>query len=383
MEDFTEEFDGELVTEMATGASALLPLDPQLVEEITKGDDDPVFATYVIESGWSKSRRFWAPEMLDSIAEQINSASEPVVGYQGHVPDSMDNFHFPDIGIHWLKAKIQPSSENTRLYVKGYALPGTKARDYIKRRLARVISVSGKGTHSPVKGGVAVKEFQLESIDLARPRRSGMKTQLVSVTQEMEEGDVKPEEIAALQENELRAHNPGLVKTVEDAAKKPLEDKITEIEGDKQTADENADELSKIREALGIDKDADPLDVIAALMAKTKEQAKGVREKILAGVLAKKFKDEPVRNLVSKMLVTEMEEIDTTDESAAEKKITEMVNEKIDQDNDLKKLVEVGGGLSLGGGNVHFAGGEEGNDSDKLKPGEENAYIRVKARGKS
>lgn len=363
--DIQDNFTGELVTEMATGTAALVSLDPALVTEITQGDEDPVFVTYAIESGWSVNRRYWPPEVLTKIAEQVNQSTDPVVGYRGHIPPAEDGFSFPEIGLHWLKATTQISSDKSKLFVKAYALPGTKAREYIKRKLAKTISVSGKALLKPIKGGVAVSDFDLESIDLARPRTAGMKTQLVAVTQEMEDDTVKPEEIAALQENELRAHNPGLVTSIETEAKKPLETKISEMETEAENSNGNADLLTKIREALGIDENADILAIVGETVGKLKQAVQDSREKMFDEVLEKKFKNENTRNLVRRLAVSEMQSEDTEemDEDKYREHVEKRVTEMIENDADLKALAsehETGGGRSLSGGTSDRAGKNEG-----------------------
>jgi len=374
MDEIYDVFECEVVSEMAAGASALVPLTNEQFEEVTQGDENPLFATFLIESGWSKSKRYWPPEILDSIREQVNGAHESVVGYMGHIKPEDDGFSFPDIQLQWLKASLQPSSDKVKLLVKAYVLPGAKARDLLKRKLIRTISVSGDAILQPIQGGVAVKEFALESIDLSRPRKAGMKTSLVALTSEMDGGDVKPEEIAALQENELRAHNPTLVKAIEDSAKTPLETKVSEMEAAVGDLQPKADLMVEIRKVLGIAEDADPLEALGELMTKVKTAAKDMQESIFNDVLEKKFKNEKTRNLVKKLFVTEMETpSDEEDKDELKKKVTEMIDARIDSDDDLKALAseEVGGGASLSS-----APSDRGNPRE-LKPGYANDNIEV------
>lgn len=375
MDQITDLFDVEVVSEMASGASTLVSLPPDLVAEITDGDDDPLFATFVIQSGWSNSKRYWAPEVLDTISEQVNKAGEPVVGYMGHIKPDDDAFTFPDIQLQWLKSVIQPSSDKTKMFVKAYVLPGTKARDYLKRKLVRTVSVRGDANLKRIQGGVAVSEFDLESIDLSRPRKAGMKTQLVALTSEMEDSTVKPEEIAALQENELRAHNPTLVTEIESKATQPLTEKVSEMEAAAEDGKKSTDLIVEIRKALGLAEDADVLTTVGELMTKLKESTKGIKDKIFSEVLEKKFKNENTRNLVRRLAVSEMstEDEETEDEDEYRKKVEEMVNNFIENDDDLKALVastETGGGRSLSS-----LPGERGNR--EIKEGYSNDNIEV------
>jgi hypothetical protein len=269
---------------------------------------------------------------------------------------------------------LQPSSDKSKLYVKAYALPSSKARDYLKRKLVRTVSVNGVANLKRIQGGVSVNEFDLESIDLSRPRKSGMKNTLVALTTEMEDSTVKPEEIAALQENELRAHNPALVTVIEDSAKKPLEEKVTEMEAGAEEVKKDSDLIAEIRTSLGLAEDADVLTTIGELMSKVKDQVKDMKDKAFDKVLERKFKSESTRNLVRRLAVSEMtidEEIE--DEEEYEKKVEEMFNNFIDKDEDLKALVsntETGGGRSLSGAPVDRGG-------RKIEAGYENENIEV------
>ena len=167
------------------------------------------------------------------------------------------------------------------------------------------------------------------------------------LTSEMENegGSVKPEEIGALQENELRAHNPNLVKQIEDTAKAPLETKVSEITTEGESGKEALTMISKIRESLGLDENGDLLEALGNLVAKSKDVAKEARTKYLDTVLEKKFKDEPTRNLARRLIVSEMSEgqyvteMDSAKDDELEKKTEEVVNKVIDSDPDLKKMV--------------------------------------------
>jgi hypothetical protein len=367
-------FDCTVVSEMAAGSTTLVPLSEDQVNEITQGDDDPLFATFVIESGWSKSRRYWSPEVLDKIREQINGASEPVVGYMGHIKPEDEGFSFPDIQLHWVKAGLQTSSDKTKLLVKSYVLPGTKARDYLKRKLVRTISVSGDALLERIQGGVSVKDFDLESIDLSRPGKAGMKTSLVGLTSEMESGEVKPEEIAALQENELRAHNPALVKTIEEAVKAPLETQVSEMSATVDELKPSGDMLTEIRKSLKLDEDGDVLTAISEIMDKARKAAKDAKDRVLTEVLEKKFKNENARVLVKRLMVSEMETFDVEDEGETRTKIEEMVNSKINDDEELKKVID---GTEIGGGRSPAPKGGDRSGHDELTPGTENENISV------
>lgn len=381
-----ESFD--TVAEMSTDAvGGLVPLSASLVARVTEGDDDPRFATFVIGSGWSKSKRFWGPELFGEVVSEIQNAAdgEPIVGYMGHIAPNDDPYVFPEIQLQWLGAKMVQTGEKAKLAVKAYVLPGTKGRDYLKRGLVKTVSWRGKAAQIPFQGGVRILKFAIESIDLSRPRAAGMSARMVgALTSEMEEGGntVKPDEIAALAENELRAHAPALVKAIEGGATGPLNTKIGEME----TAIEGAKPIKalipQLREMLGLGEDADEVGTITAVISHLKAEGKSLREGILDKVLSKRFQggSESDKSLVRRILVGEMTERDvklTGDEDKDEKVISEMVTETIDGDTSLKQVVsEMENTPPAPPGTQQPSPG----DRESWKPGMSTSNVRVKAR---
>lgn len=390
MDDLIEVFEAE-VSEMTADGGNLVPLDPVFVGEITEGDDDPRFATFIIESGWSKSKRLWSPELFGKVVSEINSAaaSEPLVGFMGHIRPEDDPYTFPEIQLQWCGAKLLQMGEKAKLAVKAYVLPGTKAREYMgkKKPLVRTVSWRGKAAQVPFhdgnQQGVKITDFHIESIDLARPRSAGMSAKLVgALTSEMEEGgkEVKPEEIAALQPNELRAHAPALVASIEDEAKKPLETKISEMEAAAAATKPALDLIPDLRKLLKLDDDADEISVIQSALNYFKAEGKKLRETVLDSVLAKRFKggSDNDKALVRRLLVGEMESRDvkiTGDEEKDEKAVSEMVTEIVDGDSSLKELVSE---MENAPPAPPTTGDRQQQDGE-WKPGYESTNVRVKA----
>jgi hypothetical protein len=387
-EDFiTEIFEPvEMVVEMATNPSGLVPLPLEFLQEVTQGDDKPVFGTYVIESGWSKSKRFWGPELFGGVASEINSAAttEPIVGYRGHIRPDDDPYDFPEIQLQWVGAKLQQMGEKAKLAVKAYFLPGTKARDYAGRRLAQTVSWRGKVAQEMFQKGVRIKEFQIESIDLARPRAAGMSARLVALTSEMDtEGrkEVKPEEILALQPNELRAHNPGLVKTIEDEVRAPLDTKIGEMTTEATAVQPTLDLIPDLRKALKLNDDTDTVDVIKAAVSHLRQAGTDLRDAVLAKVLDKKLKgeDEKSRNLVRRIIMSEMKTREVTlsgDEAKDEAAVSEMVNEIISSSDDLKQIVSE---MEDTPASLPSSSTERSGQARTLKAGDKTSNLRVRS----
>lgn len=386
MDFITEVFEPvEVVVEMTTTPGGMVQISPTLLGDVIKGDDSPLFGTYVIESGWSKSKRFWGPELFNGVASEINTAavSEPIVGYLGHIKPDDDPYNFPEIQMQWVGAKLLSLGDKARLAVKAYFLPGTKAREYAERKLAKTVSWRGKIAQEMFEKGVRVKEFQIESIDLARPRAAGMSARLVALSSEMDEGrsdEVKPEEIAALSANELRAHNPGLVTTIEAEARKPLETKVGEMTADADEVKPTLDLIPDLRKLLGLKDDTEPLAVIQAAVTQLRESGKKLRDSVLDSVLSKKLKggDEADRAMVRRVLVGEIVQRDpelTGDSDKDEKLVTEMVNEIVNTDENLKqKVSEMEGEPASPPTTAKDRGGKR-----ELKPGYSNSRITVRS----
>lgn len=378
-----EIFDSiQVVAEQASQQGNLLPLDKALIESVSEGDDDPRFATFVIESGWSKSKRYWAPSVFTSVHEQIsNPSGEPFVGYLGHINPEDDPYAFPEIQFQWLKSRVESLGDKARIFLKAYVLPDTKARFYMKRGLARSVSWRGEAIEVPMKGGRGVKDFILESIDLARPRKAGMSARLVGgLTTEMHEGgdSVNSAEISALTENELRAHNPTLVQAIEEGAKKPLSEQINDLEKkNSETEKENVDLLAEIRRLFHIADDAPVLDVLKKAAEELSSAGRAVRDALLSDVLKGKFKDDRTRSLVQRLVAAEMasNDVELSGDNEKDKKlVTEMVNNFINEDEELKEMVS-----EMEGGSADPPGTKTDDDRREIKEGYESKNIRVRA----
>lgn len=386
--DLIEVFETE-VSEMTTDPAGLVPLSPEFVSEITDGDDDPRFATFVIESGWSKSKRYWGPELFGQVVSEINAAAvnEPLVGYMGHIAPDDDPYVFPEIQLQWCGAKLLQMGEKAKLAVKAYVLPGTKARTYLskKKPLVRTVSWRGSAGQVPFEQGVKITSFHPESIDLARPRSAGMSAKLVgALTSEMNEGgnSVKPEEIAALQPNELRAHAPQVVTSIEDEAKKPLQEKISEMETTAAAVKPSLDLIPELKKLLKLDNDSDEISVMQAAIEYFKTEGKKIRETILDTVLEKRFKggSDADKTLVRRILASEMESRDvkiTGNKEEDEKAISEMITKFVDGEPSLKQLVSE---MEQAPPAPPVTGHENGGNGDGWKAGFETSNVRVKAR---
>jgi hypothetical protein len=382
-EAITETFEGLVsVSEMTSDPAALVPLSADVVARVTAGDSDPKFATFVIEPGWSKSKRYWGEELFGEVAAEINAAAsdEPIVGYLGHITPEEDPYRFPEIQLEWCGAKLL----GKKLAVKAYALPGTKGREYLEKGRVKNVSWRGKIQQELYQQGVRVKKFVIESIDLARPRSAGMSARLVgALTSEMSEeeegGGVKPEEIAALTANELRAHNPGLVTTIETEARGPLETKVSEMEAVVEAEKPLKAEIPNLKKILGLADDADEVTVLQSAVAFIRDQGRTIREAIIDKVLKTRKLDsnDPNAKLARRIIVGEMMEFQPTGDAAKdEQAATEMVNRVIDGDEQLKQIASEMEGAPPA---VPETGSTGRDGTRELKPGYKSQNIRVRS----
>ena len=300
----------------------------------------------------------------------------------GHIRPEDDPYSFPEIQLQWLGAKALTSGDKAKLLAKAYVLPNTKGRDYLKRGLVKSVSWRGKVSQEAFQQGVKIKKFVIESIDLSRPRAAGMSARLVgSLTSEMEEGgnDLKPEEILALQENELRAHNLKLVEAIEENARKPFEQKVSEMESDAATVKPVVDLIPEFRKMLGLKDDVDDVTVLGHALDSIKDAGKTVRDSILDSVLGRKFKDDSTRSLVKRLIVSEMDGVRnfkaTGNSETDEKAVSEMVNTFIDSDKTIKEQVSEMEAVPPSPPNTE----RDRNSNRELKVGYQSSRIRVRS----
>lgn len=338
-----------------------VPIAQDRVEAIKAQDDDPMFVTVEIEEGMSRSNRLWEPQVLQSIAQQVNEKLP--VAYQGHIKEEDDPFSFPDPKTAWLGARaIKKPDGKVVLRIKGYMLDPEMKR-LVKLGAVDGVSVRGDAVLEPLRGGGAkVGEFDLESIDWARKGRSGMKSKVVSVTSEMLEGGnpVEPKDIAALKEAELREHNPLLVESIENKAAEPLQTKVTEQTAAIDAAKPEHDLLVSIREKLGLDEDADVLENLSAIVDRVDGAVRTEVRNFIKEKVADKVKSESGQKLVLRM-IGEMSDVkaETGEDGKLDKETQTIIENRLtkafEEDEDVKAIVTEqistapAGGRGLGG----------------------------------
>jgi len=172
-------------------------VDKNIVSELIKDDKAPMFVTVEAANPQvSANGNVWDKKALFSIAEQVNTKKPD--GYFGHLTEEERETKMPESQTLWLGATVKEIDGKDRLFIKGYVLPyANKLRTYLKKAIAigKKVGVSVYGTANQIwdnsLNAKKIMNFDLESIDWARPGAEGMKTMgLVSVTSEMKEGKV-------------------------------------------------------------------------------------------------------------------------------------------------------------------------------------------------
>jgi len=173
-----------------------------------------------------------------------------------------------------------------------------------------------------------------------------------------------------------------LVEAIETDARKPLEEKVTEMEGKDAKLKPALDLFPQLRSLLGLKDDADEISVVSAVVTKLKSEGKSLREGLIDKVLDKRFKggSESDRALVRRVLVGEMESQDvklTGNSDEDEKTVSDGISAIIDGDENLKKTVSE---MENAPPNVGGTQEEGGNSTKEWKPGMSTSNVRVKAR---
>lgn len=324
------------VEEMVGDISSIVSLDKVRVQEMLDeyADDKPQFPILRITGGLSGNGNNWNDTVLTDVAEQINRDEKP--GYWGHIPPADKGYVFPDVETLWLGAKVTNENGKKVLYVKGYNVPGGRARKH--RRIAKVVSWAGTASGKVISGVRQIEKFALESIDWARPGSAGMNARVVAVVSEME-GSEEVTELAKVTVDQLRAENPSLFTLVKQEVEKEHEQSVSEMKKKAETADEAESIFSKLRKVLGIEADKDIVEAVTQVVTKVEDIGKGeLKDKVL-NALTKHIKggddkaQERARATVLRLFpVTEM--VGKTDDE-----ISKEVESFLSSDEDAKAIV--------------------------------------------
>jgi hypothetical protein len=346
MTTLTEEVTEQVVWEgtiaemgpLDTSTRPDLQIPSDFMDTIKKSDDDPMFVTVEVKSGWSRSKRNWKPEHLRKVVDKVNK--ERMAGNLGHPLLDQKEYEraFPLPQVAWCTATM----EGDKAVFKGYVLKRSEARDLLRLGLIDGVSIFGDSRMRPVQGGYEVISFEPETIDFARKGRSGMQSRIVSLTGEQSPGrgeNVEPKDITAISEDELRTHAPLLVKEIERKAVEPVEAKVGEQATAIAELKPEVDLLGEIKKLLKLKDGENPVEKLAAFIEDVESAGKEEIKSFVHNLIEKKVKSTRGQALV-KRLIGEMHteyEGPLTDELKS--KIETDFSERVEGDEDIKSLV--------------------------------------------
>lgn len=272
------------------------------LEELLTGDDDPMFVTIdALTDTVSGNKRRWTSEELHNVAKQVMEKKPD--GYQGHLRPDERSSKAPDAVTMWLGAKVANHKGKNRLFIKGYVLPkATQFKDYLRRAGAAgknvAVSVYGQAFEkwNETLNAFEIQNFQLESIDWARPGSEGVPNSgYLKITAEMDGGDTMNKEDILKQTtvSEMRDFNPTVVQEIETLASQELQSVVSEM-----------------TEALGVDQKELP-KTVQEMKTHVSELETQVATGEVEKILGNKVTNVAARSALRKMVVGEMK--DATD----------------------------------------------------------------------
>lgn len=277
------------------------------IQELTKGDDDPMFLTLPIGKVNSKSinGRFYDEAWIQELERQ--TAEQRPIGIMGHLREEELATAFPPEAIHWVG--VQRIGE--MLWGKGYVPPG-EARERVRRykatnkKLATSIFAEARGAFDKAVGALrmAADSLKLKQIDIGPADRvgiPGLATEPI-ITAEMgsPEGSKDPENE---KENDMDKYEVIREMTADDA--KLLPDNVREAVLATVTEPPEVALVAELREALGVDEKADPVAIVKEMKTEREKQAKRAvsdRIKELVEDEEKGVKLESARGIVMEMI---------------------------------------------------------------------------------
>ncbi len=274
------------------------------VNELKKGDDDPL--EVVVEIPASKSKRGWnyTANSLRSIVDAVNSST--LNGFLGHQkPEDVSNQFLPPV-THWVGAKMVGEIA----YFRGVVDAAAKdLKRWIKSGRIRQVSIFGVPKLQRAAGETNVVGYKPMSIDWTPLDRAGMNTRIVAMSGEMwdldgegplgemnEGGDnMTPEELLA-KLKEMMNNRQITVPMIAGEMGWTPESVAGEVD---QTWLNNittaTDKLKKVEEALGVSGEMDVVSIATNAAKALKEQESEGIQKIVGEMMMKKVTSEAVR----------------------------------------------------------------------------------------
>lgn len=178
--DLGLEMEGEIYIEaQVAGEMSVedIPISPSInVDELKKGDDDPLEVVVAIPVSTSKRGWRYSEQALRRIVDAVNQQGLP--GALGHQEPDKVNYEFVNPVTHWIGAKF----ENGIAYIRG--IIDKSAQDlkrWIRAGVIKNVSIFGVPTLKQANGETEVIDFMPLSIDWTPLGRNGMPTSIVAM----------------------------------------------------------------------------------------------------------------------------------------------------------------------------------------------------------
>lgn len=270
------------------------------LEELTAGDKDPLFVTIdALSDTISGNKRRWTAAELHRVAEQVMSKKPD--GYRGHLTVEERKSKAPDAVTIWIGAKVVNHQGKDRLFIKGYVMPKeSKFKDYLRRAKTTgkniAVSVYGQAMEkwNETIGAFDISNFNLESIDWARPGAEGVPNSgFLKLTTEMNEGDDmdKTTILKATTVSEMQEHNPAVVQEIAENATAELQSTVSEM-----------------TETLGLTDAKDLPKVVSEMKERNSTLQTQVAHNEVDKILGNEVPNVAARSALRKMVVGELKE---------------------------------------------------------------------------
>lgn len=211
------------ICEMVSKEDNSVPNAPNIdVNEITKGDDDPMFVTVEVIRSRVKSGNNRVYD--DNVVKQIAELLPGTPGYLGHQDPSKRSFEFREPHSLYVGSvvKTDQTTGQVRALGKAYIYKNSPLREYIRTHNAAnnplCVSIEGEGSGMRGTGDTTIitRIDRLKSVDWANPQTAGLPdSKILSIMTEMiDEGgnNMDPKEVIKnVTLTEIKAYNPAVV----------------------------------------------------------------------------------------------------------------------------------------------------------------------------
>lgn len=288
-----------------------IPLAPGVdVNELKKGDDDPL--EVVVEIPASKSKRGWnyTADSLKNIVDAVNT--QTLNGFLGHQKaEDVSNQFLPPV-THWVGAKMVGEIAYFRGVVDAAA---NDLKRWIRSKRIRQVSIFGIPKLQRVAGATNVVGYEPMSIDWTPLDRAGMNTRIVAMSGEMWDlegegpagemddkqggNEMNPEQLLAELKKMLGNKQITVPMIAGEMGWKP-EQVASDIDAEwVKNITTSADKLKKVEEALGVSGEMDVVAIANEAAKALEHQGNAGVEKIIGEMMETKIQSENVRKDMS------------------------------------------------------------------------------------